>query len=151
MEILKELTKNGVLHAYLPPMQHASATCIGNIYIVGDRQQTFTITQTFMPTIELFVLFLSVVALHAVQPVWDYWKHRGRPYPPGLQPLPLIRIFLISQKTFPGLRQRSPGTSTPYISSYSLFLTVLISLHIIKKTNNLFSTYRFVVTTCTNY
>ncbi len=40
-----------------------------------------------LPVIELFVLLASLVTLRAL---WDYRRRRGRPYPPGPRPLPLI-------------------------------------------------------------
>jgi hypothetical protein len=78
-----------------------------------------------MSVIELFVLFLSVVALRAV---WDYRKRRGRPYPPGPRPLPLIGNFFDIPKDFSWL------TYTEFSKKYGM---IIISLDVIQFITNL--------------
>jgi hypothetical protein len=78
-----------------------------------------------MPVIEIFVLLFSLVALRAV---WDYRKRRGRPYPPGPRPLPLIGNFFDIPKDFSWLAY------TEYSKKYGM---TIISLGVIQFYNKM--------------
>ncbi|KAI9454988.1 cytochrome P450 [Lactarius psammicola] len=87
-----------------------------------------------MPIIRLFVLLSSLVALRAF---WNYQKRRGRPYPPGPRPLPLIGNVLDIPKEFSWLAYTEFSKKYGDIISFHIFGRVIVVLSSTKATKDL--------------